>query len=98
MSSPDIATTAFLFLAIAIAGGSLAFLAAQRASGKTSREVERVLESALLLESVAKDLRALRADVSPKDEAKHAEGDLEGAQRQLDDAIAGLRRGVDLAM
>lgn len=88
------AAIAFLYLAIATSGGAVAFLAGQRSSGKTPREVESCHEQALLLESVAKDLRALADDVAKAGDEGREE--LKAARDELEDAIHGLQRGADL--
>ena len=92
----SVAAVAFLYMAIATSGGAIAFLAGQRSSGKTPREVEGAYEQAVLLESVAKDLRTL-CDDAAKAGAEGRE-ELESAKEQLDDAIFGLQRGADLVV
>lgn len=96
--SADAVTTAFLYLAIAAAGGALAFLAGQRAGGRTPPEVARAHEEALLLESVAKDLATLddaAARAAAPEDARH---EIANARDELDDAVRTLRRGADLVV
>lgn len=88
------AAAVFLYGALAVSGGALAFLTGQRSSGRTDPDVARCYENVRLLEGVAGDLATLA------DEAREA-GDedglkeLETALSDLEDAIAGLRRGAD---
>lgn len=92
----NVAVMAFLYAAIAASTGALAFLAAQRMSGRTPREVQACYEKALLLESASKEVRALCEDAEKSGAPEDARADLRTASEQLEDAIRGLRRGADL--
>lgn len=94
----SVATMAFLYLAIAASCGALAFLAGQRSSGRTPREVDECHEQATILQGVARDLDQLTEDVERADAPTEAREDLARARMQLDDAISGLRRGADLVV
>lgn len=93
----SLAAAAFMYAAIATSTGALAFLAGQRMSGRTSKEVEDCYENATLLESVARDLRTLCDDA--KDAApEEGRAELQAARERLEQAITGLRRGADLVV
>lgn len=92
----SMAAMAFLYLAIGASGGALAFLAGQRASGRTPPEVEACHEQAALLESVARDLDALEQEAARSDLPEADRAEIGQARTRLDDAIGGLRRGADL--
>lgn len=101
----NVAGSAFLYVAIAASGGALAFLSGQRSSGRTPPGVESVYEHAMLLDSVARDLRALteQAEKLPapevgREELETARGELAAARTELEDAIGRLRRGADLVV
>lgn len=94
----NIAGSAFLYLALAASAGALAFLSAQRLSGRTPPQVERVHEHAALLESVGRDLRALVDEAEKAPPSDDGRADLRSARDGLDDAIAGLRRGADVVV
>lgn len=89
------AAMAFLYLAIGASGGALAFLAGQRASGRTPPEVDACHEQANLLESVSRDLDALHEDAA-KATTPEERAEIEAARTRLEEAISGLRRGADL--
>lgn len=91
----SVAAAAFMYVAIATSAGALAFLAGQRSSGKTSGEVEACYEQAQLLESAARDLRALRDEAAKAPPAEDGREELAGAHERLEEAIRGLRRGAD---
>lgn len=86
----------FLYMAIAASSGALAFLAGQRASGRTPPEVDECHEQAMLLDSVARDLRALTEDAAKADPSDEGTQNLRAAHEQLDEAVVSLRRGADL--
>lgn len=92
------AAMAFLYLAIAASGGALAFLAGQRASGRTPKEVHECHDQASLLESVQRDLDALHEEAAKTSVPEEGREDLEDARGRLDEAISGLRRGADLVV
>lgn len=93
------AAAAMMYAAIATSTGALAFLTGQRASGRTSDDVEGCYESATLLDGVARDLRALCEETQ---KAPPVEGDgreeLAKALERLEEAVSGLRRGADLVV
>ena len=89
---------AFLYLAVGTSGGALAFLAAQRISGRTPPEVAGCYEHAKLLESLQRDLDALAEGAAKAEGADTAREDLEGARKELREAIGGLQRGADLVV
>lgn len=91
----SVAATAFMYAAIACSAGALAFLAGQRASGRTSKEVEGCYEQGTLLEGVARDLRELHAEAERTPAAEHGRAELANARERLDDAISTLQRGAD---
>lgn len=92
----SVATLAFLYLSIAASAGALAFLAGQRASGRTPAEVHACHEQVALLESVSRDLDALSEDAARSAAPADGREEIESARTRLDDAIGGLRRGADL--
>lgn len=92
------AAMAFLYLAIGASGGALAFLAGQRASGRTPPEVHACHEQASLLESVSRDLDALHEEATKTDIPDEGREELENARTRLEEAITGLRRGADLVV
>lgn len=87
--------SAFLYIALAASGGALAFLAGQRASGRTPREVEDCYEQAALLEGVETDLRALEEEAAKAANVEEGREAVRNARIALSDAIRGLRRGAD---
>lgn len=92
----SVALTALLFLAIATTTGALAFLAGQRASGRTPREVSECHEQATRLDSVRRELDALHEAAERGGVPQEARAELARAREGLEDAVAGLRRGADL--
>lgn len=90
------AITAFLYVSIATSVGALAFLAGQRASGRTPKQVDECHEQAALLDGTRRDLERLAEDAERAGTAPEAREELSRAAEQLDEAIAGLRRGADL--
>lgn len=94
----SVATMAFLYLAIGASCGALAFLAGQRSSGRTPKEVDECHDQAAMLQGVARDLDLLYEDAERADAPPEAREDLVRARTQLDDAISGLRRGADLVV
>lgn len=94
----SLAAAAFMYAAIATSTGALAFLAGQRMSGRTSKEVQSCYEQATLLESVARDLRALSEDDARDAAPEEGREELARASDRLEEAIRGLRRGADLVV
>ena len=91
----SMAAAAFMYAAIATSTGALAFLAGQKASGRTSKEVAGCYENVALLEGVARDLRELADEVQRSPTAEDGRGDLVKARDRLEEAIVTLRRGAD---
>lgn len=89
---------AFMYLAVATSGGALAFIAGQRMSGRTPREVEGCNEQAILLESALRELDAMCDDADGDGDPADARTALQRARDELDEAISRLRRGVDLVV
>lgn len=94
----NIALTAFLYIAIAASAGALTFLAGQRSSGRTPKEVDDCHEQAALLEGVKKDLDNIYEDAHRAKTPEDATIEVARARDQLEDAIVGLRRGADLVV
>lgn len=90
------AAMAFLYVALAASGGALAFLAGQRASGRTPKEVHECHDQAALLENVSRDLDALHAEAEKGDAPEEGREEIQCARARLEEAIGGLRRGADL--
>ena len=91
----SMAAAAFMYAAIACSTGALAFLAGQRASGRTSKEVSAAYENAALLQGVARELNELAAEVEKAPEPVEGREHLVKARDRLDEAITTLTRGAD---
>lgn len=92
----SMAAAAMMYAAIATSAGALAFLAGQRSSGRTSKEVEGCYENVALLEGVARDLRELADNAHAAEEAQDdGRAELVKARDRLDEAITTLSRGAD---
>lgn len=92
----SVASMAFLYLAVAASGGALAFLFAQRMSGRTPPEVAGCYEGASQLESATRDLGSLCSEAKAVPTGAH--GLLESARAELEEAVRGLHRGADRAV
>lgn len=88
------AAVVFLYGALAVSGGALAFLRGQRASGRTDPEVAECYEKVMLLERVAREVEELTEEAGKAGD-EDALKELATAREQLEEAIAGLRRGAD---
>lgn len=91
----SMAAAAFMYAAIATSVGALAFLAGQRTSGRTSKEVAGAYENVALLEGVARDLRELHEEVEKAPAPAEGRDHLTKARDKLDEAITTLQRGAD---
>lgn len=94
----NIAITAFLYVAIATSVGALCFLAGQRASGRTPKEVGDAHDQATRLDGVKRDLDRLVDDAARADASVASREELERAAIQLEETISALRRGADLVV
>lgn len=92
----NVALTAFLYIAIATSSAALTFLAGQRASGRTPKEVDACHEHATLLEGAKREIDAIYEDAHRAEAPPAALDEIDRARTQLDAAIVGLRRGADL--
>lgn len=91
----SMAAAAFMYAAIATSVGALAFLAGQRSSGRTSKEVESAYESVTLLQGVHRDLGELAAEAGKAPGQEDGRAELVKARDRLEEAIVTLRRGAD---
>ena len=91
----SMAAAAFMFAAIATSTGALAFLAGQRASGRTSKDVAGCYENAALLQGVARELHDLADEVEKAPAPAEGREHLVKARDRLEEAITTLTRGAD---